>query len=153
MRGILVGFDGSGHSTEALEWAAREAGYRKLPLTVLTVHQLVADYAAALAGSPGRAVAYTGDPELAERTRQEVQLEVDKVIGELGQDSRPTSVSVAAASGLPADELLNAGADADMIVVGSRGAGGFRKLLLGSVASQVTHHAQVPVVVVPSEST
>jgi len=152
MRGILVGFDGSGHSTQALEWASREAGYRKVPLTVLTVHQLVADYAAALAGSPGRAVAYTGDPELAERARQEAQLEVDKVTGELGEGSRPTSVTVRAVSGLPADELLNAGAGADMIVVGSRGAGGFRKLLLGSVASQLTHHAHVPVVVVPAES-
>jgi nucleotide-binding universal stress UspA family protein len=49
------------------------------------------------------------------------------------------------------NELLTASAGADMIVVGSRGAGGFRRLLLGSVASQVTHHAHVPVVIIGRE--
>jgi nucleotide-binding universal stress UspA family protein len=54
--------------------------------------------------------------------------------------------------GLPAEELLEAAADtdADMIVVGARGTGGFKKLLLGSVSSHLAHHAHCPVVIVPS---
>jgi nucleotide-binding universal stress UspA family protein len=53
--------------------------------------------------------------------------------------------------GIIAEELLNASADADMIVVGCRGAGGFKRLLMGSVGTQVTHHALCPVVVIPDD--
>ena len=52
-------------------------------------------------------------------------------------------------SGLPAEELLSAARDADMIVVGSRGAGGFARLLMGSVSTQITHHALCPAVIIP----
>jgi nucleotide-binding universal stress UspA family protein len=48
-------------------------------------------------------------------------------------------------SGAPAEELITAGRDADMIVVGSRGAGGFPRLLIGSVSNHVTHYALCPV--------
>jgi nucleotide-binding universal stress UspA family protein len=48
-----------------------------------------------------------------------------------------------------AEELVNASRDADMLVVGSRGGGGFARLLMGSVSSQVVHHASCPVVVIP----
>ena len=48
-----------------------------------------------------------------------------------------------------AEELVRASRDADLIVVGSRGGGGFAKLLMGSVSSQVTHHAECPIVVIP----
>jgi nucleotide-binding universal stress UspA family protein len=54
------------------------------------------------------------------------------------------------ASGSAADGLLGAAKGADLVVVGSRGVGGFRGLLLGSVSQQVAHHAACPVVVVPS---
>ncbi len=145
MSGILVGIDGSNHSTRALEWAAHEASVRAVPLTVLTVQQLTAGYT-------GYALAYMSDPEMTEQARKEAQQQVDKVLDQLTEASRPPSVTVRAVVGLPADELLSAGAAADMIVVGSRGAGGFRRLLLGSVASQVAHHAHVPVVVVPAEA-
>jgi nucleotide-binding universal stress UspA family protein len=63
--------------------------------------------------------------------------------------ARPDSVTVLSRNGMPAEEILTAAADADMVVVGSRGAGGFRQLLMGSVSSQVTHHAHCPVVVIP----
>ena len=53
--------------------------------------------------------------------------------------------------GGPACRLLAAAWDADMIVVGSRGAGGFARLLMGSVSTQVSHHAHCPVVVIPAE--
>ena len=53
------------------------------------------------------------------------------------------------ATGDVAEELVRASRDADMLVVGSRGSGGFARLLMGSVSSQVTHHAECPVVVIP----
>ena len=51
-------------------------------------------------------------------------------------------------TGDPAEEVIKASYDADMIVVGSRGSGGFPELLLGSVSSKVTHHAACAVVVI-----
>jgi nucleotide-binding universal stress UspA family protein len=144
MSGILVGVDGSGHSDKALEWAAGEAAARQAPLTVLAVHP-------SMAGYTGHSAGYPGDQELAEKARLLAQEQVDKVLAELDEASRPASVTVRAVAGLPAEELLAASAGADMIVVGSRGSGGFGKLLLGSVASQVTHLAHVPVVIIRAE--
>jgi nucleotide-binding universal stress UspA family protein len=72
------------------------------------------------------------------------------VVSGLGE-SRPDPVTVRAVSGFPAKELIEASRDADLVVVGSRGAGGFAKLMVGSVSSQVVEHAHCPVVVVPSE--
>jgi nucleotide-binding universal stress UspA family protein len=66
-------------------------------------------------------------------------------------ESRPESVTVQSVSGTPTEELLRAARDADMIMVGSRGAGGFTYPLLGSVSSRVAHRAHCPVVVIPSE--
>jgi nucleotide-binding universal stress UspA family protein len=143
MSGIIVGIDGSAHSRRALEWAVREAAIRRTPLTVLTVQQAVAGYW-------GGAVTYPGDQALADQALKAAQQETDGVLEQFGGDSRPPSVTVQAVNGIPAEALLNAAADADMIVVGSRGAGGFRKLLMGSVSSQVTHHAHCPVVVIPA---
>jgi nucleotide-binding universal stress UspA family protein len=144
MSGILVGVDGSGHSAKALEWAAREAAARKASLTVLAVHP-------AMAGCTGRSAGYAGDRELAEGARLLAQEQLDKVLAGLDEASIPALVTVRAVTGLPADELLTASVGADMIVVGSGGAGGSGRLLLGSVASQVTHHARVPVVIIRTE--
>jgi nucleotide-binding universal stress UspA family protein len=142
MPGILVGIDGSAHSQRALEWAAKEAAIRHTSLTVLTVHQ-------AVRGFWGGTLHYAGDEELVEKGRQAAQAEADKVVASLG-DARPASVTVKATEGIPAEELLNAGADADMIVLGSRGGGGFTRMLLGSVSSTVAEHAKVPVMILPA---
>ena len=142
MPGILVGIDGSAHSQRVLEWAAKEAALRHTSLTVLTVYHGVA-------GFWGGTLHYAGDEDLVEKGRQAAQAETDKVLASLG-DARPTSVTVKATEGIPAEEILIAGADADMIVLGSRGGGGFSRLLLGSVSSNVAEHANVPVMILPS---
>ena len=142
MPGILVGVDGSGHSQRALEWAAKEAVLRHTSLTVLTVHQ-------AVAGFWGGTLHYQGDESLTEKARVAAQAETDSVLSTLG-DARPESVTVKATQGIPAEEILNEGADVDMIVLGSRGGGGFARLLLGSVSSTVVEHAKVPVMILPA---
>ncbi len=145
MPGIIVGTDGSAHSLRALEWAIREAGIRRTSLTVLTVYQALPDY--------WGAVTSPGVHALAEEARKIAQEETDGLLDRIDARSRPLSVTVKEANGLPAEELLKAAADmdADMIVVGARGAGGFKKLLLGSVSIHVTHHAHCPVAVIPPE--
>ena len=143
MPGIVVGIDGSDHSRHALEWAVSEAALRHAPLTVLTVNQAVAGYG----GGP---VEYPGDPDRARHAEEEAQKLTDSVIGGAGTESRPLSVSVQAVTGFPVEELLRASGGADLIVVASRGTGGFKRLRMGSVATQLTHHAHCPVVVIPA---
>jgi nucleotide-binding universal stress UspA family protein len=147
MPGIIVGIGGSAHSRQALEWAVNEASVRHVPLTVLTVNQAVAGY---WTGS----VAYPRDLHRTKQAREAARVETDSVLKQVGKESWLPPVMVRAVTGLPAEELLNAAADADadMIVVGSRGAGGFKRLLMGSVSTQVTHHAHCPVVVIPDDN-
>jgi nucleotide-binding universal stress UspA family protein len=57
---------------------------------------------------------------------------------------------VSVVTGHAAQELINASRDTDMLVVGSRGRGGFARLLMGSVGMQVTNHAKCPVMVIPA---
>ena len=141
MRGIIVGVDGSAHSSYALEWAAREAAIRKVPLTVLAVDQ-------AVVGCTGYAVAYMSDQDIIERTRVAAQDQADKALEQLDKAPRPLSVTVRGAVGIPADQLVDAAADADMLVVGARGTSSFSKLLLGPVSLQVIGHAPCPVAVI-----
>jgi nucleotide-binding universal stress UspA family protein len=142
MPGIIVGIDGSVHSKNALDWAMKEAAIRHAPLTVISVHPVIA-------GFSGRPVAYPTDDALADQARETALEEVDKTLAQLGVPG-PETVTVQGVSGFPAEVLITAGRDADMLVVGSRGSGGFSRLLLGSVSSQVTHHAHCPVVVIPA---
>lgn len=144
MPGIVVGVDGSPNSETALAWAMSEAALKRLPLTVLAVHQAVVSHAT------GNPVSYPDDlPEVREAS-EAAEAAVEKVGAGL-TGARPTSVTVRAASGIPAEALINASHDADLLVVGSRGGGGFARLMLGSVSSQVVHHATCPVVVVPHQ--
>ncbi len=141
MSGIVVGIDGSGNSQRALDWAVKEAGVRHAPLTVLAVHQVAANQ---WTGNP---LIYPEDTPQQEKARQAAEEAVSKAVSEAG-DAKPSSVTVRAVSGLAARELIDASRDADLVVVASRGAGGFASLLLGSVSSQVVQHAASPVVVV-----
>ena len=142
MAGIVVGVDGSGHSRKALERAAAEAACHGVPLTVLVVHQAVRDVY-------GRASHYQDDADLTEKAKEAAKAETDEVVS--GLSAKPASVTVTAAHGLPADELIKASEGADMIVVGRRGAGGFARLLMGSVSDQVVRYAHCAVLVIPSD--
>jgi nucleotide-binding universal stress UspA family protein len=141
MPGILVGLDGSENSHKALEWAVKHAALEHAQLTVLAVHEVAAS---AWTGNP---IVYPEDRPAEEKARQAAQEAVDKAISELGSGG-PESVTVRAVSGQPARVLIEASGDADLVVVGSRGAGGFATLLTGSVSSKVVNHAACPVVVV-----
>lgn len=121
----------------------KEAAVRHMPLSVLTVHP-------AIVGYYGGVVTSSQDLELTEQAAAAVKAEVDKV--QVGLDGpRPESVTVRAVHGFPVQELVNASQGADMVVLGSRGAGGFTRLMLGSTAGQVVQHAHCPVVIVPPE--
>jgi nucleotide-binding universal stress UspA family protein len=141
MPGITVGMDGSDYSRKALEWAVREAGVRGTSLTVVAVHPVPRNH-------------WTGDPETyptdapeTEKVRQAAEEAVQKAVGQVGEPG-PTSVTVRAVTGVPAQELVAASAGTDLLVVGERGGGGWAKMLLGSVTSQVVSHAESPVVVI-----
>jgi nucleotide-binding universal stress UspA family protein len=143
MSGIVVGLDGSLHARHALDWAMREAALRHAPLTVLAVN-------------PTMASPWTGNPLTAPNQSQiEDQMEagvrdaIAKSASEIG-GAQPPSVAVTVFIGFPAQALIDASRTADLIVIGSRGAGGFEHLLVGSISSQVVHHAACPVVIVPS---
>ena len=84
------------------------------------------------------------DPE---QSRRAVQEFVDQDASETSETAPQVTVNVT--TGEPAEALIAASRDADMLVLGSRGNGGFTRLLLGSVSSQVVHHAACPVVVIP----
>ena len=144
MSGILVGVDGSDHSRRALSWAMREAAHHHVPLTVMTVRPAPVRPATQIYWNIPDLPDKSFDPETARTALQQMVDEVAKDLGEA-----PPEVIVTVTTGDPAEELVRASQDADMLVVGSRGSGAFAKLLLGSVSSKVTHHAASPVVVIP----
>jgi len=143
MSGIFVGVDGSDHSRLALGWALREAARYQVPLTVISVRP-----------NPPRPATeiYWPMPDLpADARDKEAELKrlqefVDRVASETGETV--PGITLMAETGDPAEALIRASRDADLLVVGSRGSGGFARLLLGSVSSKVVHHAASPVVVI-----
>jgi nucleotide-binding universal stress UspA family protein len=145
MPGIVVGVDGSPNSERALAWAMQEAAIRGVPLTVLAIHPVPKSYWGNIP------VVGPADVPQLEELRRAVEEMTQRAASSLG-DAKPASINTRAVNGFPVQELLAASHDADMLVVGSRGGGGFARLLLGSVSSQVVQHATCPVVVVPMGS-
>jgi nucleotide-binding universal stress UspA family protein len=140
---IVVGYDGSTHGHAALRWAVDEARLRHARLRVVHAWQLVY-----VEGYP-----YTGplaDPDGAGTSAK--QMVADAVADATAGAEADIEVEQVVLCGTPASALLEHSKDADLLVVGSRGHGGFAGLLLGSVSNQVTHHATCPVVVVRTES-
>ena len=116
-----------------------------VPLTVLAVHQV------ALSHWTGNPIILPDDRAAEAEARQAAEKAVAEVAGRLGQSS-PAPVTVLAVSGNAASEIIEASRNADLVVVGSRGGGGFASLMMGSTSSQVVHHAHCPVVVMPHDS-
>lgn len=139
MSKIVVGVDGSKSSLAALDWACDEAQRRSAELVAVAAWQYPPVLAAEATGF--YTVASTDDlPEKARQGLEEALASVDR---------RGVHLTTVVEMGSPARVLLDQAADADLLVVGARGLGGFRGLLLGSVSQQCVTHASCPTVVVP----
>ena len=141
MQRIVVGVDGSAGSVAALAWAVELAAQTGAAVEALSAWEL----------TYGWIDGYAPDIERwCEEARREARARLDAAIAAVaGSHPSSTTVTPTVVEGPAARALLDASKDADLVVVGSRGRGGFAGLLLGSVSQQVVHHARVPVTVVP----
>jgi nucleotide-binding universal stress UspA family protein len=131
---IIAGVDGSGSSVQALRWAARQARLTGAELHVIGVW----NWAATFGYVP------TGDFDW----EQETGTVLDDAIKNAVDSADAVRVHKHIRQGHPAEVLLDASEGAELLVVGSRGHGGFTGMMLGSVSQHVVTHARCPVVVV-----
>ncbi len=136
---ILVGVDGSRGSRKALTWAAAEAAEHGADLVVLHVWERTLLPAA---GSPS---VPAGE---ASETSEDAGGELVQIIKEELGENPPVVAQPRVKRGRPAEVLIEESAGADLLVVGTRGHGGFAGLVLGSVSQHVAAYAQCPVTVV-----
>ena len=141
MQTIVVGIDGSDGSRHALQWAVEEAQIRRAHLIAVHAWHLPA----ATVGSPYAAA--MSDPEAFAEAAADI---LHDTLAEIDTSGVAEGVDQRVVHAPPAQGLLEAAEGAHLLVVGSRGLGGFKGLLLGSVSQQVAHHATSPVVIVPS---
>jgi nucleotide-binding universal stress UspA family protein len=137
---IVVGVDGSAASRAAFRWAVRQA-----ELTGATVQAITAwQYPVATGGYAWAPVAVLDCNDLQEAAEKTLADEISEVVG------ARTDIKLLpqAVEGNPAQVLLDATAGADLLVVGSRGHGGFASALLGSVSQHCVHHAACPVLII-----
>ncbi|MET7472085.1 universal stress protein [Micromonospora sp. NPDC005686] len=138
---ILVGYDGSADAAVALNWALDEAGRSGRPVRLAYVFEWLT-----VTGWVGPAVAPGVWPD--ETARQQVEELVRKAAADAAAERPGLTVHGEVFDGPPALVLQERSAGAGMLVLGSRGHGGFGGLLAGSTAVSVTAHAHCPVVVV-----
>lgn len=145
---IVVGLDGSEHSQTALKWAVSEARQRDGQLRLVTAwsNEPLSWYPAVLETAFGAIAVPEDSPE---DVAKSLQAEALKSVAAEGLVATGQVVH----NHSPASAILDAAQDADLIVVGSRGHGGFSGLHLGSVASQVIHHAHCSVLVTRPKTT
>ncbi len=146
---IVVGVDGSAESREALRRAAAEARLRKVPLRV--VHAWTFGYGVGLTNTyaiMGPSDADVIEPSDLHRAAEHL---LERTVTDSGVDLDGLTVERVVAEGGPTSVLLDLVSPSDLLVVGSRGHGGFTSLLLGSVSQQCAHHAPCPVVIIRSE--
>jgi nucleotide-binding universal stress UspA family protein len=132
-RRVVVGVDGSRASRCALRRATDEAIAHGATLEIVMAWSLLAQH--------------TGAPFDPHHGEVSARAELEQIVNEELGDERPPIV-VRTENDLPARALLAAADGAWMVVVGSRGLGGFKGLLLGSVSTQVVHHSPCPVLIV-----
>lgn len=141
-RRYVVGVDGSAESLEALRWAVAEArvhgggDVRAVQVWSMPYRGLATSTAPAPYGLPDRTTA-----------EEATRLQLASTLEALG-DTSPVVVHAELREGQPAAVLVELAREADLVVVGSRGRGGFAALLLGSVSAHVARHARCSVVVV-----
>jgi len=144
----VVGVDGSPGALVALRWALAEARLRAAPLRVVHAWN---DGMVAMTGGYGYMGGFGTYPmagvDLNELQAAAEQL-VEQMIGKVGGPVDDVVVERHVVDGSAAAALIAASAPGDLLVVGSRGRGGFAALLLGSVSQQCVHHAHCPVVIV-----
>jgi nucleotide-binding universal stress UspA family protein len=133
---IVVGVDGSVPSKAALGWAIRQA-----KLTGAVVEVVIAWH---YPGSYGYPAPLADDADYSELAANVVADAIAEVAGPSG----PVEIRPKVVQGNPAAGLLAASAGAELLVVGSRGHGGFVEALLGSVRQHCVHHAKCPVVII-----
>ncbi|MEW2069244.1 universal stress protein [Streptomyces sp. NPDC007346] len=126
---VIAAVDGSTHSRQALDWAAREAARRHLPLLIVHVRPLTRNV----------------DEETGQREADALLAEAVRRSERVAPALRPSTL---APLDFPAAALVSLARDASMVVVGSRGLGGFRSLLIGSNSLATASMASCPVVVV-----
>jgi nucleotide-binding universal stress UspA family protein len=141
-RRVVVGVDGSAGARAALLFALEEAALRGVPAEAVTA------YHAPEAWMDFKALSENESDVARKRAEQRAEAFIAKVLPEGPQP--PPEVRVKAAWGTAADVLIRESAGADLLVVGSRGHGGFTSMLLGSVSMQCAVHAACPVAVVHS---
>jgi nucleotide-binding universal stress UspA family protein len=133
---IVVGVDDSEGSKNALRWAARQAEFTGATLEVVTGW----DYPAFFGFAP----AIPDDIDFSHAAELAQNQTLDDVFGA----DRPARLETRVVSGHPALVLVEASEGADLLVVGSRGYGGFADAMLGSVSTYCVHHAHCPVTVI-----
>jgi nucleotide-binding universal stress UspA family protein len=137
MGGLIIGVDESEHAARALRWGAREAELHAWPAIAVMAWGLLDQHRTMLGER--------FDPTYGDKHAAEA---LDGIVtGALG-DAQAERVERRVVCDLPARALLDESVGAELLVVGARGIGGFKGLLLGSVSQQCLHHAAVPVAVV-----
>jgi nucleotide-binding universal stress UspA family protein len=149
---IVVGIDGSDASASALRWAVAEARLRHA--SVEAVHVLDATPTTQAAGAGigiGTAGVAPVPPEVMDDVMRQSERDAGnlllRMVAELGDVGDVAIEQVVLRQSGPARGLVKRSRGADLLVVGSRGLGGFRELLLGSVSHQCATHALCPVVI------
>lgn len=139
---VVVGVDASAGAARALRWAVREAAAHDWDVVAVMAWELPT------AGALGVEPLPVDIAALAQGASETLA----KILVDVEEEARTLGVTVTgeAAHGHPRHVLLERSEDADLLVVGSRGRGGFAGLLLGSVSSYCTKHARRPVAVIPA---